>query len=298
MIGLVMASSPARALDPRVAVVTVSYGSGAVLEGFLHSVSAASTVAPIVIVADNKPHDGAGVAALAARYQASYLPLDTNLGYGGAINAAAATLPASVEWILVSNPDVCLMPGALDGLLATGNSDVRIGSVGPAITTSDGAVYPSARVVPSLRTGIGHALFANIWIGNPWTRAYRNDAVPSEKSRDAGWLSGACVLVRRSAFAALGGFDEGFFMYFEDVDLGYRLGKLGYRNVYDPAATVIHSGAHSTTGDSDRMIEVHHDSARRFLSKKYSGWWLWPVRAILNVGLNVRSAVVRRRHDH
>ena len=63
---------------------------------------------------------------------ARYLPLAENLGYGGAVNAAASTLPPSVAWILVSNPDVVLHPGAIDALVAAGESDPAIGSVGPA----------------------------------------------------------------------------------------------------------------------------------------------------------------------
>lgn len=292
-----MAALSSSANEPRAAIVTVSYGSGEVLSGFLPSVEGVSATRPLVVVADNKAHGPEAVEQLTLDNNSSYLGLENNLGYGGAINAAVATLPPSVLWILVSNPDVALTPGSLDVLIATGESDPAIGSVGPAIMT-DGVVYPSARSVPSLRTGIGHALFANLWVGNPWTRKYRNEAELSTERRDAGWLSGACVLVRRSAFEELGGFDEGFFMYFEDVDLGYRLGKSGYRNVYEPAAQVIHTGAHSTTSDSAKMIGVHHDSARRFLAKKYSGWWLWPVRAVLTVGLKVRSALVRRKLRH
>jgi N-acetylglucosaminyl-diphospho-decaprenol L-rhamnosyltransferase len=110
-------------------------------------------------------------------------------------------------------------------------------------------------------------------------------------------LSGACVLVRKSAFDEIGGFDTGFFMYFEDVDLGYRLGKSGHRNVYEPAAVVTHTGAHSTNSDSGRMITAHHESARRFLNKKYSGPLLWPVRVVLRIGLQLRSALVRRHFN-
>jgi N-acetylglucosaminyl-diphospho-decaprenol L-rhamnosyltransferase len=278
----------------RTAIVTVSYGSFDVLSGFLESVGAASSRPTTVVVADNVPDGDARVAELSERSGATYLPLGRNLGYGGAINAAVATLPDSVEWILVSNPDVSLGAGSLDTLVATGDSDARIGSVGPVVLTAEGTVYPSARSVPSLRTGVGHALFVNLWVDNPWTRAYRNDTETTVEPRDAGWLSGSCVLVRRSAFAELGGFDTGFFMYFEDVDLGYRLGKLGYRNVYEPAARVVHTGAHSTTSDSGRMINAHHDSARRFLNKKYAGWWLWPIRVTMTIGLRVRSALVRR----
>ena len=175
----------------------------------------------VVVVADNKPSPT--VEQLVRAHGARYLPLPANPGYGGGVNAVSASLPASVEWMLVSNPDIRWHPSAIDSLLATARTDSRIGSVGPMVLNDDGSVYPSARAVPSLRTGIGHALFANVWLGNPWTRAYRAEHTDPDVARDAGWLSGSCVLVRRSAFDELGGFDEGYFMYFEDVDLGYRL---------------------------------------------------------------------------
>ena len=279
---------------PRVAIVTVSYGSADVLPTFLSSLPAASTDALEVVVADNKPGDGDGILKLAAQHHASYLPLAANHGYGSAANAAIAALPASVCWVLISNPDVIIGQGAIDTLVATGEADARIACVGPAIVT-DGVVYPSARAIPSLRTGVGHALFANLWVNNPWTNAYRHDwKQPSPTRREAGWLSGACLLVRRSAFEEVSGFDSGFFMYFEDVDLGYRLGKAGYRNVYEPSAVVTHTGAHSIGSDSGRMIAAHHESAQRFLNKKYAGAWLWPVRVALTVGLKLRSAIMTR----
>jgi N-acetylglucosaminyl-diphospho-decaprenol L-rhamnosyltransferase len=281
---------------PSVGIVTVAYRSDDVLAGFLDSVATASASRPAVVVVDNAP--GAGDASgLAKRTGASYLPMAANPGYGGAVNAGVRALPESVEWVLISNPDVVLGVGSLDALQKAAASDDRIAAVGPAVLNPDGSVYPSARAVPSLRTGVGHALFANLWQRNPWTLAYRRETDPSDESRDAGWLSGSCLLVRRSAFDRVGGFDEGYFMYFEDVDLGFRLTRSGFRNVYEPAARVTHAGAHSTGGESARMVVAHHDSARRFLSKKYAGWWLWPVRATLAVGLALRSRAIRRRLD-
>jgi N-acetylglucosaminyl-diphospho-decaprenol L-rhamnosyltransferase len=279
---------------PSVGIVTVAYRSNRVLGGFLESIAAAGAEPVAVVVVDNKPGEG-DAAALSAAAGAVHVPLPSNPGYGGAINAGVRELPDSVEWILVSNPDVVLAPGSIDALVATAASDPAIGAVGPAVLNPDGSVYPSARAVPSLRTGVGHALFANLWQRNPWTLAYRRETDSSDEQRDAGWLSGSCLLVRRSAFDAIGGFDEGYFMYFEDVDLGFRLGRSGYRNVYEPAASVTHVGAHSTGSESARMVEAHHRSARRFLSKKYVGWYLWPIRAGLAVGLAVRSAAITRR---
>jgi N-acetylglucosaminyl-diphospho-decaprenol L-rhamnosyltransferase len=279
----------------RVAVVTVSYGSADVLPTFLDSVPAASALPVEVVVADNKAGSAEDVAALVTAHGARHLPMSGNPGYGSAVNAAVASLGPEIEWVLVSNPDLVMSAHAIDTLVATGDEDGQIGAVGPATLTAEGDLYPSARAVPSLRTGVGHALFANLWVDNPWTRRYRNDTVRSSERRNAGWLSGSCLLVRRTAWDELGGFDPEFFMYFEDVDLGYRLGRHGYRNVYEPAAVVTHTGAHSTTSDSSAMIQAHHDSARRFLDKKYSGPLLWPVRLSLRAGLAVRSALIKRR---
>jgi N-acetylglucosaminyl-diphospho-decaprenol L-rhamnosyltransferase len=297
-----MASSDALPTTPEVAVITVSFGSERVLPLFLDSLPHSTARALTVIVADNRPDDSTPVRTQAEAAGATYFPLPANLGYGGAINAAVRELDAGVEWLLISNPDVVLHEGAIDALLRRAHGDTTIGAVGPAIYTAEGALYPSARAVPSLRTGVGHALFANIWLNNPWSRAYRNGgndvADGATVPRDAGWLSGACLLVRRSAFEQIRGFDSGYFMYFEDVDLGYRLTRAGFRNVYEPAAGVTHTGAHSTETDADAMLQAHHDSAKRFLSRKYSGPLLWPVRKALGLSLSVRAAMVRRKNDN
>ncbi|WP_378147489.1 glycosyltransferase family 2 protein [Cnuibacter sp. UC19_7] len=281
---------------PRVAVVTVSYGSESVLGPFLDSVRTASAdpSGVVVVVADNKPVSPSPVEEIAAGHSATYLPLPSNRGYGGGMNAAVAALPPGVEWVLVSNPDIVLEPGSLDQLVAAGEASHDIGAVGPRVMT-DGAVYPSARAIPSVVTGAGHALLSRVWPGNPWTRAYRRDTSTEPVARDAGWLSGSCQLVRRTAFDAIGGFDESYFMYFEDVDLGHRLGRAGWRNRYEPSAIVAHSGAHSTEGESVAMLRAHHESAYRFMAARYPSWWQWPLRAALKAGLSLRLAVESRR---
>jgi N-acetylglucosaminyl-diphospho-decaprenol L-rhamnosyltransferase len=279
-----------------VAVVTVSYGSENVLDPFLASLREAATIPLHVVVADNKPASGSGeVERLAGASGAKYRAMASNRGYGHAVNQIVKTLPAEIEWVVISNPDVTANAGAIDILLAAAAGDDTVAAVGPKILSTSGDTYPSARTVPSIRSGIGHALFANVWPGNPWTSHYRKDAESSVSLRDAGWLSGAFLMVRRSVLDRLGGFDESYFMYFEDVDLGYRIGKLGLRNVYQPAASVVHSGAHATQAESARMIRAHHDSAKRFLYKQYPGPLFWPVRAALAAGLGVRARIAEKR---
>ncbi|WP_241983952.1 glycosyltransferase family 2 protein [Cryobacterium luteum] len=281
----------------RIAVVTVSYGSEDVLGPFLNSLGLASLHPLFVVVADNKQSKGTSkVRELTEESGALYLPLDVNRGYGHAINQAVRHLPSNIEFIVISNPDVVAEPGSIDILVQTLSADSTIAAAGPRILSSDGQVYPSARMIPTLTGGVGHALFSSIWPGNPWTRSYRRDAVAVPARRDAGWLSGAFLVARRSTIEDLHGFDENYFMYFEDVDLGYRIGKSGLRNVYEPSAIVTHTGAHSTATDSLNMLTAHHRSARRFLSKQYPGPSRWPIRAILSVGLSARSWLLERKN--
>jgi N-acetylglucosaminyl-diphospho-decaprenol L-rhamnosyltransferase len=275
---------------PHVGVLTVSYGSEDVLGTFLASVGPASSTPVAIVIADNRPSPDVETAATA--HGASYLALPDNPGYGGAVNAVAATLAPEINWLLIVNPDVILGEGSIDRLVESGDADPRIGSIGPAVRDPDGTLYPSARRIPSLRIGVGHALFAGVWPGNPWSRAYREESAPYR--REAGWLSGSCVLVRRSAFDAVGGFDPGYFMYFEDVDLGHRLSQAGWLNVYEPDATVVHSGAHSTQSDSAAMIRAHHRSASRFIRSKYPGVLLSPIRVAVGIGLRLRSWIQQR----
>ncbi len=281
--------------DPlaRVGVVTVAFRSDEVLPDFLGSIRGASAEPLAVVVVDNHPDAASPTESLVAHSGAMYVPLPGNPGYGGAINAGVRTLPNTIQWVLISNPDVVLHAGVVDALVATAEQDETIGSIGPAVLNPNGSVYPSARRVPSLRTGIGHSLLVNLWPDNPWTRHYRQETDEFVTARDAGWLSGACLLVRRQAFDAISGFDEGYFMYFEDVDLGYRLGRAGYRNRYEPSVAVTHVGAHTAARDSAEMIRAHHASARRFINRKYAGWHLWPVRMVLSAGLAARSGLLQ-----
>lgn len=284
-------------MGSELAVVTVSYASEGVLPAWFDSLATATTGDYVCVVADNAPERGDEVRRVVEARGAEYLPVPSNPGYGGAINAAAATLPADVRWIVISNPDVEFSPGAIDRMLDALTERDDVGAVGPRVLRPDGSTYPSARAVPSLGHGVGHAVFGSVWPANPWSAAYQANTVDPTVRRTAGWLSGSCLAVRREAFERIGGFDEGFFMYFEDVDLGYRLGVAGYANVYEPAAVVTHVGAHSTSKHGRRMLEAHHRSTMRFLEKRYSGPAYAPVRGLLRLGLALRLRLLARRTE-
>ena len=274
-------------------LVVVSYRSSDELHNFLTSLSKSSVIPGEIVVVDNSPEESA-VAAVRGLPQVTVMHRPDNPGYGTAANVGVASLSNRCEWAVVCNPDIVVGPDTLGTLMEEARSRARAGSLGPAINNEDGSLYPSARALPTLGVGIGHALLGILWPSNPWTRAYRGD-YRSESTRESGWLSGSFLLLRRKAFEDVSGFDEGYFMFFEDVDLGARLGQAGYGNVYVPSAQATHLGGRSTKKNHQAMISAHHHSAMRFISKRYPGPLWWPLRTLIGLGLTVRERILRAR---
>ena len=262
------------------------------MERFLASLSMATERPVTVLLADNGSTDGTPQAAVERYPNARLIDMGANLGYGTAVNRAVAQLDDD-DWMIVANPDVQWGPGSIDALLSAAVRWPRAGALGPLVRDPDGSVYPSARHLPSLVRGTMHAVLGPFWKRNPWTTAYRQERFePTE--RPVGWLSGSCLLVRRSAFSQIGGFDERYFMYMEDVDLGDRLGKAGWLSVYVPSAEVLHHKGHSTGHDPANHLAAHHRSTYLFLADRYSGWRLAPLRWALRGSLAARSRLMVR----
>ncbi|WP_305092209.1 glycosyltransferase family 2 protein [Prescottella sp. R16] len=286
-------------MSSKLAVVTVTYSPGEHLEHFLSTLADATTENPQVILADNGSVDGTPEAAAAAHDHVRLLRTGGNIGYGGAINRAVAEIDPDIEFVLVVNPDVRWSPGSIDELLAAAQRWPRAGALGPMVRELDGSVYPSARAVPDLVSGAGHAVLGSVWPSNPWTQRYRQDS-ETITERPAGWLSGSCLLLRRVAFDAIDGFDSRYFMYMEDVDLGDRLGRAGWLNVFVPSAEVTHAKGHAAGRHPELMLPAHHESAYRFQADRHPAWWQAPLRWALRGGLALRSklavaAAVRQR---
>jgi N-acetylglucosaminyl-diphospho-decaprenol L-rhamnosyltransferase len=219
------------------------------------------------VVVDNASGDQS--AELARALGAKVIENPTNEGYARAVNAGAAA--AAGQWLLVLNPDTRLSPDSLVRLLATGEADPAIGCLGPELHNPDGTEYPTGRRFPSLVVGGLHAFLGPIWPGNPATRYYHMAAADRSAPLRVDWVSGACMLLRRDAFDAVGGFDGGYFMYFEDMDLCLRLARAGWRVLFDPGAEVVHAGGNSTRKAPYRKVVNHHRSTLRFYCRRYAG---------------------------
>jgi N-acetylglucosaminyl-diphospho-decaprenol L-rhamnosyltransferase len=274
-------------------VVTVTYSPGPHLDRFLASLAHATDLPVTVVMADNGSTDGAPEEALERHPDARLMRTGGNLGYGSAVNLAVAEYltDSDAEFFIVANPDVQWGPRSIDVLLEAAERWQLAGSLGPLIRDPDGSVYPSARHQPSIVRGGMHAVVGPLWKSNPWTAAYRQERLePSERA--VGWLSGSCLLVRKAAFDEIGGFDERYFMYMEDVDLGDRMGRAGWQNVYVPTAEILHDKGHATGRDPARNLAAHHTSTYTFLADRHPGWWQAPLRWAIKSALTVRAGLV------
>ncbi|MBW3615884.1 MAG: glycosyltransferase family 2 protein [Actinobacteria bacterium] len=272
--------------QPEVSAVVVNYNAR---DHLLECVAALRAEGVVdVVVADNASVDGSEEALLAADPDVGYHQTGANLGYGAAANRAAARTEPTTNYLLCMNPDAVLEPGSLKALVETLESRREVGLVGPRIERPDGTLYPSARTFPALGDAVGHAFLGLVWPDNPFTRRYRMLDWDHGVAADVDWISGACFLIRRTTWEALGGFDEAYFMYAEDVDLCWRAGRAGWKVTYEPAARVVHVQGVSTDRHPYRMIAEHHRALFRFASRTTHGRerLLLPLMA---VGLVVRT---------
>ena len=277
---------------PTVSAVVVSYNSATYLPDCIRSLRSEG-VADVVVV-DNASSDGSVAAVLAADPAVKVVETGANLGFGTGANRGVAA--ASGDYVLVLNPDTVVEPGTVKALADALDRDPGLAVVGPRMENVDGSLYPSVRRFPNLTVAFGHAFLGLVSPGNRYTRDYRMlDWDHDRPAADVDWVGGACLLVRRSAFDAVGGFDEDYFMYVEDVDLCWRLGRAGWRIGYDPAGRVVHALGGSSRLRPYRMIAEHHRSLLRFAAQRLTG----AKRALLPPAaafLGVRAALAMVHH--
>jgi N-acetylglucosaminyl-diphospho-decaprenol L-rhamnosyltransferase len=258
--------------SPRWAAVVVNYEAGPLLLDSVRSLLADTSAGgpPAVVVVDNASTDDSVTTLRAAVPSVAVVETGRNLGYAAAANRGIARTDAPV--VAVCNADVRVQPGAGAALLRRLDAEPDLAAVGPAIVEPDGTRYPSARRVVSAADAVGHGTLVRVWPGNPYTRRYRQLDADPDQPRDVDWVSGAAVWLRRAALDAVGGWDERYFMYVEDVDLCWRLRRGGWRVGFEPAATVVHVQGASTARHPYRMIAAHHRSLLRFAARRWRGW--------------------------
>ena len=264
-----MSSSPAKPntnprLEPEIDVVVVSYRSRATLRGCVEPLAAMPRVR-VTVVDNASPDDSVATIADIEGIDIVRAPRNGGFAYGCNLGVARGRAPM----LLFLNPDARIAAESLDALVTAMRSDPRAALVGPRILDDDGSLAWSVRRFPRLRSTFAKALFLHrVWPRARWTDELVRDPAVYERAATAEWLSGACMLVRRDAYEAIGGFDEGLFLYCEDTDLCLRLWQSGHTVRFEPAALVHHVGGASSGAGETQAIAAR---SRVYYARKHRG---------------------------
>ncbi|MBI4313519.1 MAG: glycosyltransferase family 2 protein, partial [Candidatus Omnitrophica bacterium] len=245
---------------PSVGVIVVNWNTRASLDGALRSLSPTDLPHPLkIVVVDNASTDDSVEWVRSRHPQVHLIANSKNLGFGAAVNQAAAL--AQQPYLLIMNADVLCSPSAIAALAAFLDGHPKAGCAGPQLLNPDGTLQLSWGKDPAL---------LNEFIQRHWWRRLEQEKGQRRLRQVAGlsqkvdWVLGACFLIRKSAFDQIGRMNESYFMYFEEADLFRRLRKKGWEIWYLPGAQAIHEGKASTSQSSSEMAKSYRESQIRY----------------------------------
>lgn len=302
-------SSPPRL---RMGVVIVNYKTPALVVDCLASLETQIDPAlDAVIVIDNASPDGSLeqiTRAIAARGWGSWARAQAapaNDGFAAGNNAGLAELDAGVCFLL--NPDTIARPGALASLLALFEAHPRAGICGSALEDAGGRVEAAGRPLPSMLCELDDGMRWGVL-----RRLVRGPEPALDRAERCGWVSGAALAIRREVIDAVGAMDDGFFLYFEEVDLCRRASRAGWEIWHEPASRIVHLEG-SSTGIADRTTRrarYWFESRRRYFVKHHgvvgllladalwsAGRLVLRARMLLRLGGSTRGTPLRFARD-
>jgi hypothetical protein len=241
-------------------VVIVSYNSRVHLRRAVAALEGDSAIN--VLVVDNASTDGC--LETVQESTATILRNDMNAGFASACNRGWRA--GSAPYVLFLNPDAAVDPTSVQTLAAVLDANPSAGIVAPRIVDECGRLDFSRRQFPRLRSTVAQALFLHRVAGTAgWADEVLRDPGGYELAGPAEWVSGACLLVRRVVLERVNGWDDGFFLYSEDIDLCRRTWDAGWSVLYEPAATAVHVGGESAPRGS--LLPILAASRIRYAKK-------------------------------
>lgn len=223
------------------------------------------------IVVDNASSDGSAAMVASEFPEIRLLANSENRGFTGGNNDGFRL--ASRPFVLFLNPDTVVQGDALGWLLAYLVAHPEVGVVGPQLRYGDGMLQSSRRRFPTLATALFESTpLAWHWPAerNPWARRYHMADAPPDRTEEVDWLVGAALMTRREVLAQTGGFDEGYFMYSEELDWQRRVRQAGWKVVYLPDAVIVHyEGKSSEQVAAARHLRFNRSKVRYF--RKHHG---------------------------
>lgn len=249
---------------PRVGAVVVSFNTRDLLLQCLESLFAHAGMPLHVVVVDNASADGSGAAVRARFPEVTVIESPANVGFSRANNLGLRA--AGGEYALVLNSDCQVLAGTVPALCAVLDAQADAGIVGPRTVGADGrpqvSFGPALTPLAEWRQG---RLVRGVRNGDP--ASLREAEERLARAAEPAWVSASCFLARRAALDAVGGFDESFFLYEEDVDLCLRVRKAGWRVVYTPSASVVHHLGRSMEHSPALARLEYHKSHLRYYGK-------------------------------
>jgi hypothetical protein len=271
---------------PQVTIVIVSYNTRDDLLRCLGSLSHISSPIEVVVV-DNASEDGSAEAAREAFPTAQVIASPANEGYSKANNRGVRATRA--PFVLLLNSDTEVRPRAVETLVEVLRTRPEVGVVGPRTVDSLGSIQVSSGPdLTPLAEWKQRRLVRGVERGDRGALAFAGTRYSRE--HEPAWVSGACLLTRRAQLEALGGLDEAFFLYEEDVDLCVRIGRLGFRVLFTPAAEVLHHRGRSMARNPARARFEYHRSHLIYYRKHHGGLRVALLRAHL-AALGLRAAM-------
>ncbi len=275
-------------------IIIVSYNTRQMLLDCLRSVYASPGQCSLqVIVVDNGSVDGSAGAVRQQYPQATLIESESNLGFSRASNLGMSR--ADGRYLMLLNSDAEVVGEALGQLLEFADRHPNAGAIGPKLLNSDLTDQGVARSFPTpMAAFFGRkSPLSCFWPNNPFTKRYLLGRYhQGDQPFDVDSLSGACLMVPRKAAEEVGLLDEGYYMYWEDIDWCRRLKGAGWRVCCVPAARVIHHEGQSSHKRRDHLIIEFHRSAYRYYCKHHAPSLWNPLRWVAASALSVRAVAL------
>jgi len=281
-------------------VLIVNWNTRDLLRDCLQSIREASCTGEIeVIVVDNASSDESAKMVRAEFPEVLLHASETNLGYAAGNNAALAL--SQGELLLTLNPDTVLEPDSLSLAITALQSDPKAGCLSGQLIGANGETQASIRGFPSMIGILGDLIGMAKRLPNSAFDSYRRRGFDYSKPAQVEQPMGTFLMFRKEALQSVGvlksAFDEAFPIFFNEVDLLYRLKRAGWYAIYEPKVRVRHLGGASTKQVRKPMIWESHLSLIRYMKKHWLTWWNSPVYALF-VLFVVAGAFIRARGFH
>jgi N-acetylglucosaminyl-diphospho-decaprenol L-rhamnosyltransferase len=266
---------------PDVSVVIVSWNVRDLLQQTLETLYRESRdVSFQTVVVDNGSTDGSVELVRESWQQVRLISLPENRGF--AVGNNVGFKESRGRYVLLLNSDTIVLPTTLPGMVSFLDQHPKVGCVGARHLNADGTLQRSIDNFPSLLNDfLSYSELHRLSVLQPFLRRRFPWWSDHDQVRDVDWVNGACMMVRSEVIAQLGGLDEGYFIYAEEIDWCYRMVQAGWCVCFTPEAEIIHLGGQAMNRAADRRIVLKYKGQYRFYSKHYPLWKYVVLRAIV-----------------